>query len=243
MNRRTLLIGLVGAIIVGAGAVWFLFLRSDAPPPATLEDAVSAVTSTTEADSAAPTTSPPTTGASVSEGLDGAWVIEPANSFVGYRIDEELASVGAVTAVGRTSEIDVTLVFSGTEVTDLEVVADMATLESDKSRRDDAMKTRGLETDSFPEAMFTITAPVDLGAVPAEGETFVASATGDLTLHGVTQSVTLDLEGTLVDGSVVVVGSIEIALVDYDIEKPTGFSVISIADVGLLEVQLVLVPA
>ena len=42
------------------------------------------------------------------------------------------------------------------------------------------------------------------------------------------------------DGLVVVVGSTEIALADYEIEPPTGFRVLSIDDVGIMEFQLVL---
>ncbi len=248
MNRRTLLLGAAGAFVLLVGAVWFFFLRSDAPPPATLEDAVAAVTSTTttaatdDTSQPAETTAPPTTAAS-REGLDGDWSVDQSVSFVGYRIDEELASLGAVTAVGRTSEIEAALSFAGTTVNELSVTVDMTTLRSDQSRRDGAMESRGLETNTFPEATFVLTGPIDLGAAPADGEVFTANATGDLTLHGVTQSVTLVLEGTLVEGTMVVVGSIEIALVDYDIEKPTGFSVLSIADVGLLEIQLAFMPA
>ena len=241
MNRKTLLLGAVGAVVVLVGAVWFFFLRSDAPPEANLEDAVAAVTSTTEGPGEAPAEPTPTTAAR--DGLDGDWTVEQSASFVGYRIDEELASLGAITAVGRTSEIVATLQFSGSEVTSLEVTVDMTTIASDRSLRDSAMRTRGLETNTFPEASFVLTSPIDLGAVPAEGDTFSASAAGELTLHGVTQPVSLELEGSLVQGTVVVVGSIEIALADYDIVKPTGFSVVSIADVGLLEVQLAFVPA
>ena len=251
MNRRTLLLGAAGALVVLVGAVWFFFLRSDAPPPATLEDAVAAVTSTTTTtasgateptEPAAETTAPPTTTAA-REGLDGEWAVDQGISFVGYRIDEELASIGAITAVGRTSDVVASLTFAGTAVTDLAVTVDMTTLESDRSLRDGAMRTRGLETDTFPEASFALTSPIDLGSAPSEGEAFAATASGELTLHGVTQPVSLDLEGTLVDGTMVVVGSVEIALADYDIEKPTGFSVVSIADVGLLEIQLAFVPA
>jgi polyisoprenoid-binding protein YceI len=247
MNKRTVLIGLVGAVVLFAGAVWFFFLRSDAPPPATLEDAVASVTSTTAADSAADTaaetTAAPETTVGAREGLDGAWVVDTAVSFVGYRIDEELANLGSVTAVGRTGEIDAALTFTGSAVTDLSVSVDMTTLESDRSQRDSAMRTRGLETSSFPESSYILTNPIELGAVPANGETFTATATGDLSLHGVTQSIELELEGSLVDGIVVVFSSIEIALADYGIEKPTGFSVLGIADVGVLEMQLAFVPA
>ena len=242
MNKRYVVLGLIGAVVVLGGAVWFFFLRSDAPPPATLEDAVASLTSTTSAGTTSETTSAPETTAAARDGLDGSWVVDPAVSFVGYRIDEELASLGSVTAVGRTSTIDAELVFAGTEVSELSVTVDMTTLESDRSQRDGAMRTRGLESSSFPEASYVLTTPIGLGSVPVDGETFTASATGDLTIHGVTQAVVIELEGSLVDGTVVIVGSVEIVLADYGIEKPTGFSVLDIADVGLLEIQLALIP-
>ncbi len=250
MNRRNLLIGGVGAVVILAGAIWFFFLRSNAPPPATLEDAVAAITSTTEAPQAEPeevpaetTAAPATTTEAARDGLDGAWAVDQNVSFVGYRIDEELANLGSITAVGRTSEIEAALDYAGTSISSLSVTVDMTTLESDRSLRDSAMRTRGLETNTFPEATFVLTGPLDLGAVPTEGEAFTASATGDLTLHGATQTITLDLEGTLVDGTMVVVGSVEIALADYGIEKPTGFSVLDIADIGTLELVLAFIPA
>ena len=41
----------------------------------------------------------------------------------------------------------------------------------------------------------------------------------------------------------IVVGSTEIVLADYDIEPPTGFRVLSIEEAGIMEFQLVLEPA
>ena len=244
MSKRNIIIGLVGGIVVLAGAVWFFFLRSDAPPPATLEDQVAAVsseTTTTEMGSTDTTAAAETTAAPASDGLDGAWSVDPADSFVGYRIQEELASLGSVTAVGRTTEIDAALVFAGSSVTELSVTVDMTTLESDRSQRDGAMRTRGLETNTFSEASFALTGPIELGSVPADGETISATAEGELVLHGTTQPISLDLEGSLVNGTMVVVGSVEITLADYGIEKPTGFSVLDIADTGILEIALAFV--
>ncbi len=257
MSRRNILIGSVAGVIILAGAVWFFFLRSDAPPPVALEDAVAAVTDDDGADDAAEpsaedadlpaaestTTSPPetTSAPATSDGLDGEWVVDQTDSFAGYRIGEELASIGTTTAVGRTSNIDATLEFAGTEVTALAVTVDMTTLESDRSTRDNALRTRGLETSEFPTATFELTEPLDLGSVPEEGATFSGTALGDLTLHGVTNSITMDLEGSLVGGTVVVVGSTDVTLTDYDIEAPTGFSVLTIEEVGTIEVQLALV--
>lgn len=230
MKRRNVILAVVAAVVVVAGAAWYFLLRSDAPPPASLEGAVAAV-----GDGG--------TGAAGANGLDGEWTIDQAASFAGYRIDEELAGIGAATAVGRTGQIDATLEFSGTTVTTVELTVDMTTLRSDRSQRDNAIRTRGLETQTFPTAGFTLTQPIDLGSVPSPGDSFSATAVGDLTLHGVTRSVSLDLEASLVDDTVVVVGSLEIVLSDYDIEAPTGFSVLGIADTGLLELQLAFVSA
>lgn len=246
MSKRNLLIGLLGALVVLVGAVWFFFIRSDAPPPASLEEAVAAVSDeTTDApsDDISETTSPPeTTAAPASaEGLDGSWVVEQANSFAGYRIGEELANIGTVTAVGRTSDIDAALTFAGTAVTDLSVTVDMMTLQSDRSQRDNALRNRGLETGAFPTATFALAEPIALGSVPEDGEAFTATAVGDLTLHGVTNSISMPVEGSLVDGTVVVVGSVDVTLTDYGMEPPTGFSVLSINEVGTLEVQLAFV--
>jgi polyisoprenoid-binding protein YceI len=143
--------------------------------------------------------------------------------------------------VGRTSVIDATLTFAGTSITAVSVDVDMTTLDSGRSRRDGALETRGLETNTFPTATFVLAEPIDLGTVPADGETISAAAVGDLTLHGVANQVTLNLEGSLVDGTMVVVGMIDVTLTDYDIEAPTGFSILSIADTGSLEVQLAFV--
>lgn len=249
MNKRNLFIGLAFAIIAVVGGVWFFFIRSDAPPPASLEDAVAAVTedTTTLAPSgqdAATTAAPQTTSAPVAtDGLDGSWVVDQADSFAGYRIGEELASIGTATAVGRSSDIEASLTFAGSAVTEFTVTVDMTTLQSDRSRRDGALASRGLETAQFPTASFVLTEPIDLGAAPADGDTVAATAVGDLTLHGVTNSISMALEGSLVGGIMVVVGSTEVALTDYAIEAPTGFSVLTIEEVGTIEVQLAFVPS
>lgn len=155
MNKRNLFVGLAVAIIAVAGGVWFFFIRSDAPPPASLEDAVAAVTedTTTLAPSgqeAATTAAPQTTNAPVvSDGLDGSWVVDQADSFAGYRIGEELASIGTTTAVGRTRDIEASLTFAGSAVTEFTVTVDMATLQSDRSREMAPSRPAGSKRLSF----------------------------------------------------------------------------------------------
>ena len=116
----------------------------------------------------------------------------------------------------------------------------MRTLVSDQSFRDGALRSRGLETDTYPFAIFTLTEPIPIDALPTAETSISVTVQGTLNLHGVTNPVSIALDGQYVEGLVVVVGSTEIELADYDIEKPTGFRVLSIDDVGIMEFQLVL---
>lgn len=241
MKRGWLLAGVIGVLGVAAALVWFLFIRSDAPEALTIEGAVEQLTSTTappDSTEAPISTAPATDAPPADDNLDGRWIVDQANTVVGYRIGEELSGFGVTEAVGRTSDVEAELVLEGTVIESVEVTVNMASLESDSSRRDGALANRGLETATFPEASFSLTEPIDLGVVPTEGETLTAAAVGDLMLHGVTRSVSIPLEAQLVGGTVLVVGSLDIALADYDIDKPTGFAVLSIEDVGTLELSL-----
>lgn len=173
--------------------------------------------------------------------LAGTWVLSSqGTSFVGYRIGEELANIGTTTAVGRTSDVVVALEFDGVAITSVTIEADLRTLESDQSFRDGALRTRGIETDTYPFATFTLTEAIPIDSLPTAEEALSVTVQGTLDLHGVTNPVTIALEGQYVDGLVVVVGATDIALADYDIEPPTGFRVLSIDDVGVMEFQLVL---
>ena len=174
--------------------------------------------------------------------LAGTWTLSSrGESFVGYRIGEELANIGTVTAVGRTSDIVATLQFDGASITSVVIEADLRTLRSDQSFRDGALRNQGIESDTYPFATFTLTETIPIGDLPEVGESLsIDCVRGTLNLHGVTNDVCIVLEGQLVDGQlVVVVGSTEIALADYEIEKPTAMRVLSIEDEGQMEFQIV----
>lgn len=255
-RNRWLAVGLAAIVIaLLAGAAYgfsYFFLRAPAPAAVGLSSAsptagATATASTNPATSATPAASSDSTGA----GLDGTWNVDPtigsfsdfSGSFVGYRVDEELANVGAATAVGRTPDVTGSLVLEGTTVTAVDISADLSTLQSDESRRDGQLRTQALETGTFPTATFTLTQPIELAAVPTEGQAIQASATGDLTIHGVTKSVEIPLEARLSGDVVTVTGSIDVVFADYGISRPTSFAVLSIADHGTMEFQLQLTKA
>jgi polyisoprenoid-binding protein YceI len=114
----------------------------------------------------------------------------------------------------------------------------MTTLESDDSRRDNQFRGRIMATDEFPTATFALTAPIELGRIPDEGEQITATATGDLTLRGITNPVTFDVTAQLTGERIGVLGSIPIVFADYDIPNPS-IAGITTDDNGLLEFVLV----
>jgi polyisoprenoid-binding protein YceI len=95
-----------------------------------------------------------------------------------------------------------------------------------------------MATDEFPTATFALTAPIELGRIPDEGEQITATATGDLTLRGITNPVTFDVTAQLTGERIGVLGSIPIVFADYDIPNPS-IAGITTDDNGLLEFVLV----
>jgi polyisoprenoid-binding protein YceI len=256
-RRRWLLVGVVGlaAIVLAGVAAWVLFFGGDAPAAPNIDEAAGAVTSPSPAASVAPSASPdagastqPATSSGTTEGLDGTWVVDTSigsfedfsGTWVGFRVDEVLAQgIGGTTAVGRTPDVSGSLDLSGTTIESATIEADLTTIESDRSRRDGAIQ-RSLETSTYPTATFVLTAPLDLGALPEEGQTISVTASGDLTIHGVTKEVEFPLQAQLVGDTVAVVGSLDVVFSDFGVDMPSAPIVVSVEDQGTLEIQLFL---
>jgi len=204
----------------GFAGYWF-FIRSDAAPRPEIR-----ATETVEGGS-----------------VDGAWQLganDVDGSFVQYRVHERFAA-GLVDndATGKSTDVTGSMTVQGTTVSGIDVTANLAALKSDRDFRDNALKTRGLETDRFPTARFVATGPVTLPGPPAKGRTIHVDVPGRLTLHGVTRPVTAPIEARW-DGRTiqVVVKALEIALPDYSITPPTGGPVAEVDDHGDLELAL-----
>ena len=246
-TRLKVLIGVVGAIVlIAAGGIWWL-LRDDAPAEVSLAAAVESVAG---ADSGGDATASGSTGAV--DGIEGSWVVDTetgefdyesaTGTFAGFRIEEELASIGSTTAVGRTGDLTGSITIEGTTLTAASFEVDMTTITTNESRRDDRVQ-EALETADNPTGSFTLTDPVALGDGAASGEPVAVTAVGDLTIHGVTRQVAIPLEAQLVDDTVVVTGSLDITFSDFDVDVPDSQVVVSVKDHGVMEVQLLLTRA
>jgi polyisoprenoid-binding protein YceI len=230
-NRNLLLVVLgvlvVAAVAAGGYGLWYILVGPSTPA------AVSPVI-------------PAGAAVAAPASLDGTWNVatslgtidDGTASFVGYRVQEQLVGVGGHTPTGRTTKVSGSMSLSGSVVNDVQITADMTALVSDNPQRDGQLRSQAIQTDTFPTSMFKTIAPIDLGTLPAEGKTVNATATGALTLHGVTKTVTIDLAVQRQGGIIAVAGSLPIVFADWSIQKPTSFSVLSVDDHGIMELHL-----
>lgn len=224
---------LLFAALAAAGVIWFF--SGDAPAEVDLESAAEAVASDS---TVATTTGGDPSGTWVIDTRTGTFSFEEATaSFAGFRVDEQLANIGATTAVGRSPEVSGTVVIEGTTLTAATIEVDLTAIVSDESRREDEIQ-EALGTGQWPTATFVLTAPVDLGDGAGTGETITVDAIGELTVAGVANTVTIPLQAQLIDGQILVVGSTDIVFADYGITVPSAPVVLSVEDHGTLEIQL-----
>ena len=254
----------VAVLAVTAGPfVYINFIKDDAPQTvtdqglpdrdtaATTADTTTDTTTPVPAETAAPTTAPTTaattasseaatTTAAVSAGAAENYTLTMSDdasvNYVGYRVVEVLFGQDTE-GVGRTRDVTGSLTLDGAQITAAEFTVDMTTLQSDEDNRDRKFNGEIMSTSEFPTATFVITQAIDLGAVPADGTEVTASATGDLTIHGVTKSVTIEVQAQRNGDIVDVLGSTDIVFADYGIDNPSTGG-ITTEDHGALEFLL-----
>jgi polyisoprenoid-binding protein YceI len=167
----------------------------------------------------------------------GTWTVGPG-SVVGYRVNEVLLGQSA-TAVGRTTSVAGHLTIQGTTVTAGAFSVPMATVHSDKSQRDAQFDGRIMNVAQYPTGTFTLTAPIDLAPLPADGVIRDYTAHGYLTLHGTTRSVTFTLTAERKGAQIEVAGHIPVLFAEYGIQNPSFAGFVTTQDHGLLEFLLV----
>jgi polyisoprenoid-binding protein YceI len=217
---KKVLIALVAFLAVAIGAFWWFVLRDDAPAAVTARPCTAAPDSTGE--------------------VTGTYSVRPASDvFAGYRVQELFgADTLRRTAVGRSPAVTGTMSIEGATVTAVNVDVDTTRLKSSSGLRDGRIKTMGLETVKFPTASFALTTPVAVPGSLKRGVATTIDATGDLTLHGVTKSITIPLTACWTGTVVMVDGSTPIVMADYAISPPSIGGIVSVDDHGVLEFQL-----
>ncbi|MBV8159799.1 MAG: YceI family protein [Acidimicrobiia bacterium] len=168
--------------------------------------------------------------------LDGTWNVT-SGSQAGYRVNEVLLGQHN-TAVGRTNVVSGTMTVQGTAVKSARFVVDMTSVRSDQRLRDRTYAGRIMDTASYPTSTFTLAKSVDFGKPPASGAPISVTATGKLTLRGVSRTVTASLRAEHNGGTIEVVGQIPVVFADFNIAPPVFTGVAQGEDHGTVEFLL-----
>jgi polyisoprenoid-binding protein YceI len=235
--RRWVVVAVVAVVVavIAVPFVYFTFIQGDAPPKFDL----STVTTSTGADG---------TGTGSRAQLAGTWkvVADPANKDfgAGYRVEEELLGQHN-TAAARTTKVSGSMTIDGTTVTKADLTVDMASITSTDpagGRRDDQFRGRIMNVDQFPTSTFELTKPINLAPVPKDGVEQQYAATGELTMHGTTKTVTIPIKAKRLDNVIAIQGITDITFSDYNIDNPSGGPA-SVGNEGQLEFQLQFEPS
>jgi polyisoprenoid-binding protein YceI len=211
-------------VVVAFVAVYFAFFRGDNKAPVSL--------STSDASKA-----------SVGDPA-GTWqVVKGDNTFAGYRVREKLAKFPAQTdAIGQTHDVTgsmkVQRTAEGYTISELQMDANLQTLKSNEDKRDQKIRTIGLQTDQYPKATFVGSRPIEVPAAAIAGQQTQMNVEGDLTVHGVTKRVTIPVQAKVVGNQIEVVGSLTFPMSDYSIEPPSIPPIIQVEPQGTMEFKV-----
>ena len=157
-----------------------------------------------------------------------------------YLVEEQLARIGFNIAVGITKDVTGTIVIrqNGSLVPGLSrIVVDLRSLTSDSSRRDGFIQRRTLETAKFPFAELVLTEAKGLSSpLPTSGEVDF-QIVGDLTVHGVTNRTTWDVEAEISGKELIGTAVTKVTITGFGMELPLVGSVLSIEDEIDLEID------
>jgi len=221
-------LGVAGVAVVAAGLfVYFGVLSNDSPAEFSLEKG------STENTAAAPPAGE----------LAGTWKV--AGGQAGYRVREKLASLPAPSdAVGRTTAVTggVTIVNEGGafKAKDASFTVDVSQLQSNESRRDNKIRTIGLETGRYPQATFVAAGPVDIPAEAVDGKTVTVQAEGDMTLHGVKKKISIPLQVQRNGAQIRIVGTYDFSWDDFGMTAPSLPPFVSVTGNPKLEFDVTL---
>lgn len=193
----------------------------------------------------APTASPAATVATTAVPQASAitWNVD-ASSKATIRVREQLVRLPSpIDALINISGAQgaFTLSPDGTFAPGSRISVDMTTITTDDRQRTDSIRRDPLEVTRFrtselvPKTTSGLTLPL-----PTSGD-FSFTLTGDLTLHGVTKSVTFDVRATRADGTLTAIATANPSwkFGDFGMRPPTSFSVLSIVDEIRMEFALV----
>jgi len=191
----------------------------------------------------APTASPVVTATTAPRTNAITWNVDPSSKAT-IKVREQLVRLPSpidalINITGAQGAF--TLNPDGTFASNSKISVDMTTVTTDDRQRTDSIRRDPLEVTRFrtselvPKTAVGLTLPL-----PSSGE-FTFKLIGDLTLHGVTKTVSFDVRATRADGKLTATATANPSwkFGEFGMQPPTSFSVLSIVDEIRMEFALV----
>jgi polyisoprenoid-binding protein YceI len=181
------------------------------------------------------------TAASPPPGAAGRFAIVPAASTVTYRVGETFVMGNQfATAVGTTHAVQGDVFVDRAHPANSRIgtiTIDISTFQSDRARRDRAIREGWLESAKFPTATFTPTAIHGLPATYTEGQEIPVQVLGNLRVRDVTKPVTFT--GTVKLATDTLSGNFQttVLMTDFGFEPPSILGTLKAENQVKLELQ------
>lgn len=101
------------------------------------------------------------------------------------------------------------------------ILVDLRTLKSDKTQRDNYIRTNTLQSDQFPLAEYVITGVDGWTGPLKEGQQSTFKILGNMTIHGVTKPIVFDTVATMQGGTVTGTAKAAFKFQDFGLSAPS----------------------
>jgi len=198
-----------------------------------------------EVEAAAGTDSEETAAEEASEAASSVrtFVIMPEQSTASYIVAEEFfggaldrlgIQPGLVDTIGSTQEVNgemqLDLSDPSSPLVSSQFEVNIRSLTSDQSRRDNAIRERFLESNTYPVAEFTITSLENVPESFNEGDEVTFKANGDITVRDITQPTSFDITAKLEGDTITGVATTQLKMTDFGFDPPNFANMFSVAN-------------
>ncbi|GCE50362.1 polyisoprenoid-binding protein YceI [Thermosporothrix hazakensis] len=151
-----------------------------------------------------------------------------------YEVQEQFLEQNLpTTAIGKTNSVEGGFLIQRGDkpiINDMKITIDLRTLKSDQERRDNALRQRWLESNTYPYATFVAKNVQTLPAGATEGKTLTFPITGDLTIRNVTRQETFQVTGKLEGDTITGKATTKILMKNYNFEPPSIAGFLTVED-------------
>jgi polyisoprenoid-binding protein YceI len=204
--------------------------------------APTAVTTSSASSSTGAATAPAASAAAASApGGATTYTIAGDKSQAKVTVNEKLANLPSPSDAVLTTNAIQGQLFLGADTKPIEgakIMVDMRTLKSDKTQRDNFIRTNTLQADQFPLAEFVVTGVDGWTGPLTEGKSSTFKLRGNMTIHGVTKPVTFDTTATMQGGNVTGMATTTFKFQDFGMTPP-NVSVAKATDTIKLDMNIV----